>query len=57
LSTATTILGPNFNFHNIKLPMNNAQLSTTATNFGSQGWSLYTSLTVDKSKQEGRIFG
>jgi len=38
--------GPNFNFHNIKLPLNNDHLSTTATNFGSQGWSLNTSLTV-----------
>jgi len=33
-------------FHNIKLPLNNDHLSTTATNFGSRGWSLYTSLTV-----------
>jgi len=38
--------GPNFNFHNTKLPLNNDHLSTTATNFGSQGWLLYTSLTV-----------
>jgi hypothetical protein len=34
--------GPNFNFHNIKLPLNNDPLPTTATNFGSLGWSLYT---------------
>jgi hypothetical protein len=39
-------LGPNFNFHNIKLALNNDHLSTTATNFGSRGWSLYTGLTV-----------
>ncbi len=39
--------GPDFNFHNIKLLLNNNNLSTTATNFGSRGWSLYTSLTVD----------
>jgi len=38
--------GPNFNFHNVKLPLSNDHLSTTATNFGSRGWSLYTSLTV-----------
>jgi hypothetical protein len=38
--------GPNFNFHIVKLPLNNDHLSTTATNFGSQGWSLYISLTV-----------
>jgi hypothetical protein len=38
--------GPNFNFHIIKLPLNNDHLSTMATNFGSRGWSLYTSLTV-----------
>jgi len=38
--------GPNFNFHNIELPLNNYHLSTTATNFKPQGRSLYTSLTV-----------
>ena len=27
-------------------PLSNDLLSTTATNFGSQGWSLFTSLTV-----------
>jgi len=54
LRIATTCLqrpqfwGPNFNFHNIKLPLNNDHLSTMATNFGSQGWSLSTSLTVYK---------
>ncbi len=37
---------PNFYFHNIKLHLNNDHLSTTATNFGSRGWSLYTGLTV-----------
>ncbi len=31
---------------NINLPLNNDHLSTTATNFGSRGWSLYTGLTV-----------
>ncbi len=38
--------GSNFNFHSIKLPLNNDHLSTTATHFGSRGWSLYTGLTV-----------
>jgi hypothetical protein len=38
--------GPKFNFHNKKLPLNNDHLSTTATNFGCQMWSLYTSLAV-----------
>jgi hypothetical protein len=28
------------------LPLNNDHLSTATTNFGSQGWSLYTGLTV-----------
>ncbi len=37
--------GLNFNFHNVNLPLNNDHLSTTATNFGSRGCSLYTSLT------------
>jgi len=32
-------------FYNIN-SLNNDHLSTTATNFGSRGWSLYTSLTV-----------
>jgi len=36
----------NFNFHNVKLPLNNDHLLTMATNLGSRGWSLYTSLTV-----------
>ena len=39
-------LGPIFNFHNIKLPLNSDHLSTTVSNLGSQGWSLYTGLTV-----------
>ncbi len=30
----------NFNFHNVKLPLNNDHLSTMATNFESLGWSL-----------------
>ncbi len=38
--------GPNFNFHNTKLPLHNDHLSKMATNFWSQGWLLYTSLTV-----------
>ncbi len=38
--------GPNFNFHNIKLLLNNDHLSTTATNFWSWGWSLNTGFTV-----------
>ncbi len=38
--------GPNFNFYNAKLPLNNDHLPTTATNFWSRGWSLYTGLTV-----------
>jgi len=42
--------GPNFNFHNIKPPLNNGHLSTTATNFEFQGWSLYTSV------HESRLF-
>jgi len=29
--------GPNFNFCNITLPLNNDHLSTTATNFGPEG--------------------
>ncbi len=37
---------PNFDLHNINLLLNNDHLSTTATNFGSQGWSLCTGLTV-----------
>jgi hypothetical protein len=33
-------------FHTLKLPLNNHDhLSTTATNFGSRGWSLYRSWT------------
>jgi len=38
--------GLDFNFHYKKLPLNNNHQSTTATNFGSRGWSLYTGLTV-----------
>jgi len=30
--------GPNFNFCNIKLPLNNDHLATTAANFGSWWW-------------------
>ncbi len=37
---------PNYRFYNINLPLNNNHLSTTATNFGSRGWSLYAGLTV-----------
>ena len=35
--------GPIFTFYSIKLPLNNDHLSTTATIFGSRGWSFYTS--------------
>jgi len=38
--------GPNINYHNVKLPLNKDHMSTTATNFGFQGWFLYTCLTV-----------
>ena len=38
--------GPIFNYYNIMLPLNHDQLSTTATFWGSRGWSLYTGLTV-----------
>jgi len=38
--------GHNFNFHNVKLLLNNDHLSTTAPNFGSRGWWLYTCLTL-----------
>ena len=38
--------GPIFTFCNIKLPLNNDHLSTTAWSLGSRGWSLYTGLTV-----------
>jgi len=37
---------PIFTFYNIKQPLNKNHLSTTATIFGSRGWSLYTGLTV-----------
>jgi len=40
--------GPNFNFHNIKLPLINEHLSREAKKFGSQGWSINTSLTVSQ---------
>ena len=39
-------LGPFFNFYNTELLLNNDHLSTTATNLGYRGWSLYTGLTV-----------
>jgi len=38
--------GPILNFYNMELPPNNDHLSPTATNFRSQGWWLYTGLTV-----------
>jgi hypothetical protein len=56
LRIATTCLqrpsfwSPNLSLCNTTLPLNNDHLSTTATNLGSQGWSLYTSLTVIKSR-------
>ena len=40
--------GPILSFYNIKLPLNSDHLSTMATICGSQGWSLYTGLTVHK---------
>jgi len=52
LQTATTYLqrplfcGPIFLVYSIKVPLNNDHLSTTAIIFGSQGWPLYTGLTV-----------
>ena len=52
LRIATTCLqrplfwSPNLRLHNINLPLNNDHLSTTATNLGSRGWSLYKGLTV-----------
>ena len=39
-------LGPNINVYNIKLPLNNDQRSTPATNLGSRGLLLYTGLTA-----------
>jgi hypothetical protein len=33
-------------FHYIKLPLDNGQLSTRATNFWSRDWSLCTGLTI-----------
>ena len=39
--------GPVFTFYNIIVPLNKSDhLSTTATNLGSWGWSLYTGLFV-----------
>ena len=38
--------GPIVTFYNTKLPLNNDHLSTTATNLGPRGWSLFTGLTV-----------
>ncbi len=52
LRIATTCLqrpsfwSPNLSLYNTTLPLNNDHLSTTATNLGFQGWSLYTSLNV-----------
>ena len=43
-------LGPIFTLCNLKLPLNNDYLSTTATNLGSLGWSLDTGLTVLSKK-------
>jgi len=40
-----TFICPNLTLYNRKLPLNNAHLSTTVTNLGSRGWSLYTTLT------------
>ena len=44
--TTTTIFFSHFYFLLLKWPLNNNHLSTTATILGSQGWSLYTGLTV-----------
>jgi len=41
LSLMTIIYDPFFNFYIAMLPLNNDHLSTTATIFGFQGWSLY----------------
>ncbi len=49
-------LGRNFSLCNTKLPLNNDQLSTTTTNFGSRGWSLYTSLTVFKASYGEKVW-
>ncbi len=52
LRIATTFLqrplfwSPIFCFYETNISLNNNHLSTTATNLGSQGWSLYTGLTV-----------
>jgi len=35
----------------INVPLNNDRLSTTAPIFGSEGWSLYTVLTVQKGQK------
>jgi hypothetical protein len=46
LRIATTILRSHLELLLLTWPLNNDHLSTTATIFGSQGWSLYTGLTV-----------
>ncbi len=52
LQIATTCLklppfcSPNICYYNRDLTLINNHLSTTATNLGSRGWSLYTDLTV-----------
>ena len=47
-------LGPIFTFCDIELPLNNDHLSTTATNLGFRGWSLYTGLSVYTWSHVGR---
>ena len=47
LPTTTNILGSHFLFfYNVKLPLSNDRLSTTATKSWSKGRSLYKGLTV-----------
>ncbi len=46
---------PNLGLYNIKLPLNNDQQTTTATNSGFRRWSLYTCLTVVKNELSRRF--
>jgi len=62
LRIATTCLqqprfwGPILSFYNMMLPPNNDYLSTTATNFGSQVWSLYTGFDCSSIISKLRFF-
>ncbi len=49
LSTTTTILRPRLKLLSQKWPLSNDHLSSTATIFGSRGWSLCTGLIAFKS--------